>query len=60
MTGWRDARVVAAEEALDAAVRTADDVIAAAGQDDPAPEPASDLASDLAPDEQRSVLRDAW
>lgn len=60
MTGWRDARVAAAEEALAAAVRTADDVIAAAGQDEPAAEPSPESAPDLAPDEQRSVLRDAW
>jgi hypothetical protein len=56
MTGWRDARVAAAEEALALAVRTADDVIAAAGQDEPAAEPSPEPA----PDEQRSVLRDAW
>jgi hypothetical protein len=56
MTGWRDARVLAAEEALDAAVRTADDVIAAAGQADPVADPAPEPVSD----EQRSVLRDAW
>jgi hypothetical protein len=51
MAGWRDVRVLAAEAALDAAVRTADDVIAAAQADEPPPAPEP---------EQRSVLRDAW
>lgn len=50
MTGWRDERVRAAEEALRAAVRTADDILA---QDDPPP-PVQQEA------EHRSVLRDAW
>jgi len=54
MTGWRDAHVRAAEEALAAAVRTADEIIADAvavmtPRDD---EPPADV--------ERSVLRDAW
>jgi hypothetical protein len=53
MAGWRDARVLAAEEALDAAVRTADDVIAAVARRDDEPPTAPEP-------EQRSVLRDAW
>lgn len=50
MTGWRDERVRAAEEALRAAVRTADDILA---QDDPPPPVEQEP-------EHRSVLRDAW
>jgi hypothetical protein len=49
MADWRDERVRAAEEALHAAVRTADEVLAN-GAPPPPPEPA----------EERSVLRDAW
>lgn len=53
---WKDARVRHAEQALADAVRTADDIIAAAERatakpDDPVPieEPA-----------ERTILRDAW
>jgi len=55
MTGWRDARVQAAEDALHAAVRTADEIIAEAvaamtpREEEPPPV-----------DVERSVLRDAW
>ena len=51
MTGWRDERVLAAEEALRAAVRTADDILAR--DEPPQPEPEPEPA-------HRPVLRDAW
>lgn len=56
---WRDARVRQAEDALHAAVRTADEIIADAMR------AVEDRAAPTAPDrgedeEQRSVLRDAW
>jgi hypothetical protein len=51
MVGWRDERVLAAEEALVAAVRTIEDLLATEEQA-PAP-PAAEPA-------HRSVLRDAW
>jgi hypothetical protein len=51
MTGWRDERVLAAEEALRAAVRTADDILA---RDEPPPPPAEPEPA------HRPVLRDAW
>jgi hypothetical protein len=50
MVGWRDERVRAAEEALRAAVRTADDVLESVALDDPPPPP----------EPEHSVLRDAW
>ncbi len=51
MVGWRDERVRAAEEALRAAVRTADDVLESVAPNDPVPPDA---------EEPQSVLRDAW
>lgn len=50
MVGWRDERVRAAEEALRAAVRTADDVLESVALDEPPPQP----------EPEHSVLRDAW
>jgi hypothetical protein len=50
MVGWRDERVRAAEEALSAAVRTADDILESVAPDEPPPPP----------EKERSVLRDAW
>jgi hypothetical protein len=50
MVGWRDERVRAAEEALRAAVRTADDILESVTPDEPAPPPEA----------ERSVLHDAW
>jgi hypothetical protein len=55
MAGWRDVRVLAAEDALRAAVRTAEDILAVA-------EPAQEPTAEPSPAEpaHRSVLRDAW
>jgi len=50
MVGWRDERVRAAEEALRAAVRTADDILESVTPDEPPPPPEA----------ERSVLHDAW
>jgi hypothetical protein len=55
MAGWRDERVLAAEEALRAAIRTADDILARAE-----PEPEARPTPAAGEPEHRSVLRDAW
>ncbi len=55
MTGWRDASVRAAEDALHAAVRAADEIIAEAVAP---PKPPEEEPPPV--DVERSVLRDAW
>jgi hypothetical protein len=56
---WKDARVRQAEEALAAAVRTADDIIAEA-QRSVAPPRAPTWSEPPPDDEHGPILRDAW
>jgi hypothetical protein len=60
MTGWRDERVRAAEEALAAAVRTADEIITDAAAAEDAAAAMAPREEDPPADVERSVLRDAW
>jgi hypothetical protein len=61
---WKDEHVRQAEEALAAAVRTADEIIADAQRavvdSLPPPEEQSDPGEDAEPEEEWPVLRDAW
>jgi hypothetical protein len=60
---WKDEHVRQAEEALAAAVRTADEIIADAQRaviDSQPPDEQADPDEDAEPEEEWPVLRDAW
>jgi len=57
---WRNARVRHAEEALAAAVRTADEIIAEAYRAVAGPSTDEEPVAPPAEDAERPILRDAW